>query len=306
MANREKAVPLSLALRYASLIASLALLFGILWLATMSKPATTFRIDARTSTASIVVQEGHPAWPEELKIQPFDGVDQVPDDCEYEGFQAEVGATITLEAPASESLALIVTNQNGEASGQIYCSGSQMKATGDYVVLNFGRDCAAKDCQPPIVRFIGDLTIGASISERDLTPAILENAALLMETDSLIPGFGRIETPFTIDKGDRLSFSPIQGEGVASRATGLLADDRLDDEPLGFRVIARVEAREALVLPFGPQEAEPIAVAPTFVERLQSGAQGLLLGLVAAVFLHTVAALTEIVDYHARRRGEGV
>lgn len=126
-----------------------------------------------------------------------------------------------------------------------------------------------------------------------------------METASLIGGFGRVETQYTLDKGDRLSFSGVDKEISPVEATGLLTDDGLETDPPGFRIIARVDASSARILPFGPEEDEAIAVAPTFVERLQAGAQGILLGVFAAIILHIVSVLTSIYDYRQAQKEKG-
>ncbi|MEL7197500.1 MAG: hypothetical protein AAGL10_04215 [Pseudomonadota bacterium] len=155
---------------------------------------------------------------------------------------------------------------------------------------------------PPTLRFKGQLIVGIMIDEGDPSPSLLETGELVMETKSTWASFGRVESRYPLDKGDRLSFENAEAEPAVS--TGIISLDRRDDDAPGFRVVARTFAAAAAVLPFGLDESASIAVAPNFIERTQAGAQGLVLGLMGALLLHIISVATALIESRITLRGQ--
>ncbi len=314
-------------LRQFNLAASVALFLIVLVIVFFERGETDFRVDARTGTAGIIAAADSPVWPSELVFLPS------VQPCDFDGFRPAEGANIGLGKKSGAPFIVSVTGKAdpgeiAESAGTIYCVGGSefaapsyvsaqidlvridpaasngsradkpdaLAAQGQAIAYRFGDDDLST--HPPTLRFKGQLEIGISSDEIDPTPAMLESGELVMETNSTFASFGRVESRYPLDKGDRLSFQNADAKPAIS--TGLISLDRQGDEPRGFRIVARTFAGAASVLPGGFDDSESIAIAPNLIERTQAGAQGIFLGLLGALLLHILSLWTALVENRAQ------
>ncbi|MEI9852273.1 MAG: hypothetical protein WDN24_17065 [Sphingomonas sp.] len=192
---------------------TLGLAAALIALAVAGRELTVFRVTAWSRAALLRAGPNHPPWPTDFAMQPAAR-------CAPLTFRAEPGAQILFSevAPGQLRVTVMAEQANGRA-GVFACRDGSIEDAAATVSALLE---AQPDMSPPVLRFAGQMIFGAEVDQLDPNPNILTEGMITMETRSLFDNLGRIETSYSLDRGDRLIFSAngLPNDGDQSTTAG--------------------------------------------------------------------------------------
>jgi len=248
-------------------VLAMGLIF-LLALPLLPRQLDSFEVDVTTDTLSVIVSPDAPAWPV------LEGASTISGEyggCEPIRFRPSLGALIQVYSNGAGRPSVIVYSDG--SAGAIDCSDLSTRAADVDIEYSLLTDTASASSH--LLKVDGQVTLGSDGDLDDLSPFLLRDGRVTVNTTPMpfLSASTRVVHDFTV--GDRVQFLATRGEekNTQSRTVGFV----LFKPGLPARFIGKTEASVTSIVGFGVPERDAVVFGPSFLSRLQSSAEYILL-----------------------------
>jgi len=264
-----------------------------------------FAIDARTEIAELIIPGGTvaPEWGDLPVDVPGPDVALDPDEtvlrkCRNPKLQFARAFTgpVRVIVTSGQRAMLLHIDGNRHSPGQLACDGGGSLDSPSRVDVSL----PVTDGRTMSLRFAGQLVVGDEVRPGERAPRLLRSGSVTTEAESWPFDSGKVSSRTDLALGDTIK-TIADGHDTPATIFGLI---RLDDDPQTkddvLHVVGYADAKDVLVLRPGQGGSIPLAIAPTFIARVQAQAEWGILLLVLTLVLNLLNALARVADEHSK------